>query len=865
MLAGPYQNSHRRPLLHGSKKWHSFLSGAIILAATLGGMGGSASAVHPRNWTHQVQSDYIEGQFDNVVVDNFGTLALGRQLQEISIDDDLSFVNSFAQTPDDKVYFSTSPDGAVYVIKDAAAQVYFTAPENQDQILSLAVNKQGHLLVAVCGDGAKLLELTPPPAGSKPDEPPVSKTLFSQDTVDYIWAIKEAPDGSIYLGTGPKGQVWKIAPDGKATVALDTTAKNVLALAFDKSGNLLAGTDSRGLVLRLDAQTHKPFVLLDAGDVDVSALIPDAQGNIYVATATPKGGGSDGDMDTGHQKSSQPTTFEAEPDEPLNADDGAAPPTTPATTRPAATAPKPGLRKSKPVAPEKKDGKITPPPGAQGTTPESRILALSSVTMPLSMEKLKLMMAPSSPTARRSPGRKRLRPPMTARGLDKKRGLNMSSRADEDEDAGNAVYKITPAGLVVPVLHSSETLLSLLWQQDELLLGTGTEGKLYTLRPETEEQTLIGRVDSENIMSLFAARDGTVYAGMSNPGTVFTLSAAPADKGSFTSAVLDAKHAATWGSATLAGTIPVGAKATLAVRIGNVREVKKQAKFWSEWSKEIPVETIGTGTGVKIDLPPARYLQYRITLTANDQGQSPQVQQVQLSYQVENLAPQIQDLSVETGSESYPEKSSPPIHLGAKSNNNKNPKSSPEKPEPNDHSVKISWEVTDPNQDELVYRLYYRAVGSDLWLPLAKDLKETDFEWPTPAIPDGKYQIKLTASDAPDNPQGDAKSVARVSTPFLIVNTPPTLADLKTITEGGKVTLTGTARSKLAAVTEVRYQIDNQGDWQPATASDKMFDSPTEGFTLTTRNLGTGGHSITVRATDAAGNLGYQTLTVNLK
>ena len=75
MLAGLNRNSHRQHSRGGSMRWRGLLSVAIILAAT---WGGSASAVHPQNWTHQVQSDYIEGQFDNVVVDNFGTLALGR-------------------------------------------------------------------------------------------------------------------------------------------------------------------------------------------------------------------------------------------------------------------------------------------------------------------------------------------------------------------------------------------------------------------------------------------------------------------------------------------------------------------------------------------------------------------------------------------------------------------------------------------------------------------------------------------------------------------------------------------------------------------------------------------------------------------
>ena len=72
-------------------------------------------------------------------------------------------------------------------------------------------------------------------------------------------------------------------------------------------------------------------------------------------------------------------------------------------------------------------------------------------------------------------------------------------------------------------------------------------------------------------------------------------------------------------------------------------------------------------------------------------------------------------------------------------------------------------------------------------------------------------------------------------------------------------------------MTDVRYQVDGQiagggsEDWQPAAASDKIFDSPEEAFTLTTRPLSTGPHRITVRATDAAGNSSYKAVTINVK
>ena len=77
-------------------------------------------------------------------------------------------------------------------------------------------------------------------------------------------------DGTVYIGTGPHGQVWKIPADGKPSVELATKSKNVLSLIDDGKGNLLAGTDGNGLVIRIDGKTAKPFVLLDAGAVDIT-------------------------------------------------------------------------------------------------------------------------------------------------------------------------------------------------------------------------------------------------------------------------------------------------------------------------------------------------------------------------------------------------------------------------------------------------------------------------------------------------------------------------------------------------------------------------------------------------------------------
>jgi len=156
-----------------------------------------------------------------------------------------------------------------------------------------------------------------------------------------------------------------------------------------------------------------------------------------------------------------------------------------------------------------------------------------------------------------------------------------------------------------------------------------------------------------------------------------------------------------------------------------------------------------------------------------------------------------------------------------------------------------------------------------VWTPLAKELKESVYEWDTRGVADGSYEVKVIASDKLDNAAGEAKDAARVSGTFVVDHTPPAIGELKVALEGNKVTISGEAKDATSAVVDVRFRVDGQisggGDWQPAAASDKIFDSAQEAFTVVTGPLSAGGHRVTVRATDSQGNSSYKTVTVVVK
>src|SRR5206468_2862933 len=90
----------------------------------------------------------------------------------------------------------------------------------------------------------------------------------------------------------------------------------------------------------------------------------------------------------------------------------------------------------------------------------------------------------------------------------------------------------------------------------------------------------------------------------------------------------------------------------------------------------------------------------------------------------------------------------------------------------------ISWEAADPNGDELIYSLYFRAGSQSPWILLKDKLKETNFEWDTRLVADGRYEIKVVASDEPANAIGTGRTTSRVSDPIPVDNTPPVIGNL---------------------------------------------------------------------------------------
>jgi sugar lactone lactonase YvrE len=410
-----------------------------------------------------------------------------------------------------------------------------------------------------------------------------------------------------------------------------------------------------------------------------------------------------------------------------------------------------------------------------------------------------------------------------------------------EEGQGNAVYHIHPNGLVTTVFRKPVSIFAMIMVDGELLLGTGNSGQLFRVAVESDEVSQLANTDAEQVTCLASGRDGHVVFGTSGKGCVASLGRGYAPQGTYISPVKDAEQIAQWGTMRVTAKVPDGAKLSLATRSGNVSEPDEQT--WSEWSREQEVTASAPASGavLNIESPSARFLQYRLTLSRKDSAM-PAVKQAQIVYQVGNLAPEISAVTVQPSDKGK--------DGGGESQGNPQ------------YYRDIAVTATDPNQDELEYRIAFREAGTTEWITLVKDLKETSHVWDTRGTGDGVYELRVTASDSPSNPPATALKATRVSEIFVVDNTPPAMKDLSTSLKDGACVVKGQAADALSRLTSLAYSVDSQEEWTAVLPVSGICDSASASFEFTVKNLKPGAHRIAVRAKDQFDNTGYGTVTV---
>ncbi len=133
------------------------------------------------------------------------------------------------------------------------------------------------------------------------------------------------------------------------------------------------------------------------------------------------------------------------------------------------------------------------------------------------------------------------------------------------------------------------------------------------------------------------------------------------------------------------------------------------------------------------------------------------------------------------------------------------------------------------------------------WLAMTQDLDEDHYGFDETALPDGTYRFRLRASDAEANADGGSLEGEETSEPVVIDSTPPKLLGIRRAGAKLRVDLD----DALSPMREAVVSVDG-AEWQPALAEDGLLDGRRETLLV---ERPPGARLLLVRVTDAANNV----------
>lgn len=650
----------------------------------------------------------------------------------------------------------------------------------EDFFLSFLITAKGTIFLGT-GHGGRIYRIEP---GKK------AELYYTVPEMD-ISCLAVDKKGNIYAGTSPNGRIYRITARNKGTEFFNPDEKYIWDLLFVDNETLMAAVGETGGIYRInmDGEGRKLF---QAEENHILCLKMDEEGNIFA------GSGGEGLLYRITQEGKASVLFES----PYYEIKGIAFDSE-GNIFAAAGGKIPGAAKKKIPRPEPKE------------------LVETGVTITVTPE--------SGSVARLFPAEKA---------------------------QPGALYRVTREGMAKKVWSSGDELIyTLLWNsaENKLIFGTGNKGRIYTL-DKNEKISLLLERESEQIYALY--RDGRkIYVVSNNPSHLSLIYQEQRENGQYESMVLDTKTVSSWGRLSWDGDLPQGTSLQFMTRSGNSKE---PGRTWSDWSPPYKKKE-----GEMILSPKARYLQFRAMFKTQSGRTSPRLSRVKLFYLQKNIAPLITKLEVLApnlvfirppgreeaiwGEEKARERKTENIEQGRIYMTAKKVKRRGYRT--------IRWEASDENNDKLQYRIYIKGEQEVKWRLLSEEGSDRIFAFDTLSFPDGVYELKVVASDAPSNPPGTGLEAEKVSEPLIIDNSRPAVKNFKAVKAKNKLEISFDAEDSLSYIEEVKYLI-RPNVWQTVFPEDGICDSHSEHFSFSIKLSPQTDNLLAIKVKDSHGNIG---------
>ncbi len=668
--------------------------------------------------------------------------------------------------------------------------------------------------------------------------------LVHETTAPFLWSIAAGPDGTLYVGSGNEGKVFRIEPGGAGSVFFDADELEVHALAVGPSGDLYVGTSPEGRVYRVGRDGART-TFFDPEDKYIWALAFDRQANLFVATGE-KG-----------------TVYRVAPDGRSTAFYAAQ------ATHAVALAVEPG-------------GQLLVGTGSPGTLVRVDSSGKGFVLLDPGQQEIHAIRLDGSGAiyvtalseaggATRPPEPPRAEPARPAAAAPVASvTTEITAVAVADESAGGqtttarvergatrgAVYRIAPDGLWDLLWQSGSDLpydISL-DADGSILVGTGRSGKIFRLTGDPIAPALLVQAGAQQVVAFLRDARGVHYYVTANPGRLFRVSAARADRGTYVSEVRDARTVAGWGILSWRATLQPGGRVEIYTRSGNT---SSPDATWSPW--EGPYRN---PEGEQIVNPKARYLQWKAELSGR--SGDPVLTSVTVAYLPQNARPQLASITVHPPGVVFQEpfptgdpdiaglNDVPPDRRQLAATGGAGASAGVGRRAYEKGFQTFVWRAEDADQDDLSYSLFFRREGETSWKLLKDGLIDAIYVWDTTSVPDGTYLVKIAASDALANAPGTALVGELESGLFDIDNGPPQIR-VTALQPGPPPRLLFEVRDGQSPLRRVEFSVDAER-WRPVYPLDGIADGRVESYALTLDGAAAVA-GVILRAVDAAANV----------
>ncbi|HEY6217708.1 MAG TPA: hypothetical protein VIW74_13660 [Pyrinomonadaceae bacterium] len=676
--------------------------------------------------------------------------------------------------------------------------------------------------------------------------PKLNEVFNTQQT--YIWSSAVDSQGNVYVGTGHDGKTFKITPAGTGSLLYDAPELDVTALAIGRDGALYAGTSPDGKVYRITGD-GKADVYFDPGDKYIWSLAVMNDGSLAVGTG-----------DSG--KLYRVRTAGASPESSLLVNTNQTHVISLAVTAQGdliAGTDSGGLVLR--VSPEGKTFALFDTqlreihalaPAADGSI---YALALSDAAASTR--------APSTPAPTPQPTESSTpTTSVTITAVDESGAALQSastparSRSDVSS-ARSAVFRILPDG-ATDVVWSSTTVTAFAiapaLQPGSVLIGTADKGRIYSVTNDGRDTLLLQSPEGQ--ISSLLVRNNQIYAASSNQGKLFRFGDEVVNEGTFESPVRDAKLTASWGRIWWRG----AGNVEIQTRTGNG---ERPDATWSDWST-----VYRSPEGNQISSPRARFIQWRATVRASGAASTPSwVEDVSVAYLPRNVAPEVLSITALPIGVGLQQMAQVAVDPNVESSGLDPSVFGPVAQVPPRRFYQrgarsFQWQAEDRNGDTLEYSIYYRALNEQTFRLLKDKLRDNFYTIDGATLADGRYIIKIVASDAPDNPPGQKLAGERLSEPIDIDNTPPVVKVM------GQPQLTRDTVRVVFSVDDATGKVKKAdasldgASWVPVFPDDGIADSGHEVYSVEFGSVGPGEHTISLRTFDTSGNVGTLSVTV---